>query len=185
MKEILRKMSKYKFAAIILSALLVTGPVVGQQLDTSNCAVVPYASLPDWTRIRMWADDHHLSLKPADLDKQEIATVFRFCRESVAGYNKRMDTTSRYKQSMKDRKFNPYKYKVDTSLLYFVQMIPVMQPNGDKMVFVICVCMRDWLPKDDLRKNTLEGIDFGTCHFQFKVNLATGKVFDMWVDGEG
>ena len=132
----------------------------------------------------MWADDHHLSLKPAGLDKKGIAAIFKVCRECVADYNKRIDTIPWFKRSMEDTSFNPYRYKVDPSLQYFVQMVPVTEQNGDKMVFVICICTRDFPVNDDLRKKTLEGIDFGTCHFQFKVDLTTGKVFDIWVDGD-
>ena len=100
---------------------------------------------------------------PANLSKAELSQIEKLIAGRVTEYNK----------TAKGRKIK-YPGK------YFKQFIAVINPRGEKVVWVNCMCevIGDWSKRIDF---TLDG---GTCYFRIQINLTTNTVYDFNTNGE-
>lgn len=66
---------------------------------------------------------------------------------------------------------------------YRTQCIAVINKNGEKEVWMNCFCKRveDLI---DLRNQVVDVADGGSCFMQMKVNLTSGRCYDVRFNGE-
>lgn len=64
---------------------------------------------------------------------------------------------------------------------YKRQYVPVMRPNGEKEVWVNCLCDESG---QEWRHSVRQVMDGGNCFFQMKINLSQRRHFDFFVNGE-
>ncbi|OQP47724.1 hypothetical protein [Niastella populi] len=105
------------------------------------------------------------TFKAATLTQTECQLVDSFLLVCVANYNNSLDKD--HKQWSIDLKKRNYRK----------QLIVVTNKNGQKEVWVNCFCYT-W--GSDKWKTEILGVDDGgNCYFNFKINLATRKFYDM------
>jgi len=102
--------------------------------------------------------------KPSTVSVAEINDIEVFIKQQVVIYNK------------KGRGFIAKPEK------YFKQFIAIIDANGEKVVWVNCMCR----VIDDRWKKTIYTVfDGGSCYFQLKINLAKRVAYDFYTNGLG
>jgi hypothetical protein len=131
------------------------------QVDTSNTAIILFDkkySLPFDT-----------SFNPATLTQDDLNSIDSLLVACVANYN---NSLGKYNNllSIDLKKYN-----------YRKQLIAVTNSKGEKEVWVNCFC--DTWGSDKWKTEIMMVDDGGSCFFNFKINLATKKFYDLSVNG--
>ena len=129
--------------------------------DTSKTAII------EFNKKSIWPFDS--TFKAATLTQGELLTIDSFLVVCVTDYNTSLDKD--HKQWSIDLKKRNYRK----------QLIVVTNKNGEKEVWVNCFCYT-W--GSDKWKTEILGVDDGgNCYFNFKINLATKRYFELGVNG--
>jgi hypothetical protein len=132
------------------------------QFDTSRTAVIPFDQKGNYP--------FDNSYKPSQLTQQDINNVDSMLIACVTDYNNSLD--KEHKQwSIDLKKYN-----------YRKQLIAVTNKKGEKEVWVNCFC-NTW-GSDKWKTEIMHVNDGGNCYFNFKINLATKKFYELGVNGE-
>ena len=100
-------------------------------------------------------------------DMKQVETAFISC---VTDYNKALPNGQEA-------------YKIDwVATEYSKQLVAVTNSNLEKIVWVNCFCGN---LNEQLKTQILIVHDGGPCYFNFKINLTTGKYYDLLVNGFG
>lgn len=106
--------------------------------------------------------------QPAELSHAELRLVDSLMVNAVLAHNLTEIYETRYIDV------------ADTS--YRRQVIAVRNTHGEKVVWINCLCR----PDDDSWKTQITMVmDGGSCYFNLKINLATKKFYDFFVNGVG
>ena len=132
----------------------------GLRFDTSKTAII------EFNKKRRWPFDS--TFKAATLTQNELQLVDSLLLACVANYNKSLD--KKHKQWSIDLKNRNYRK----------QLIVVTNKSGQKEVWVNCFCTVD---NDRWKTRIFSVDDGGNCYFNFKLNLATKKYYDLGVNG--
>lgn len=132
------------------------------QVDTSKMAIIPFDKKGNYP--------FDNSFNPTTLTQDDISIVDSLFIACVTEYNKSLD------KDHKEWSIDLKKYS------YHKQIIAATNKNGDKEVWVNCFC-HTW-DNNNWKKDILMVQDGGSCYFNFKVNLATKKFYDLTVNGE-
>lgn len=142
------------------------------QIDTSEIAVLPFDTAQNWLFI---------DSKPVELTNADLTQIEKLLKECIDNYNPEQE-----------RQFNEIKTKDPSAKIYkkhFVidltrykrQYIAVTNDKGEKVVWVNCFCNAmgyDW------RKELFDVMDGGNCFFELKINLTTGKYYELNINGD-
>jgi hypothetical protein len=129
--------------------------------DTSKTAII------NFNKKSRWPFDS--TFEAATLTQNELQLVDSLLLTCVIDYNNSLDKD--HKQWSIDLKKRNYRK----------QLIVVTNKNGQKEVWVNCFCYT-W--GSDKWKTEILGVDDGgSCYFNFKIDLATKKYFDLGING--
>ena len=151
-----------------------------EHIDTAKYAVLKFD--PDEDRYIFGKDN-----KPADLSADEIAKIESVIARQVAVYNKKENATYDSLNKTIDRKKYGnakvyYSNAIDDPKKYYKQFITVINPKGQKEVWVNCFCDKQF-GDNDWKKSLVMVDDGGSCFFQLHFNLTTNKVIFFGVNG--
>ncbi len=121
--------------------------------DTSEIAIIPFN-----TNKFNFFDG---SYKQTTLTKEEMPIIEKLLFDSVNYYNNSLDT------DQKEMRINLRKVN------YKIQLMPALNKNGEKEVWVCCLC--DTKGRDLWKTEILNTDGEGTCYFNFMINLNTKK----------
>jgi hypothetical protein len=116
-----------------------------------------------------------VDLKPKDLAKLDSllkGTINKYNQEQELIY---IDEVNRHPLDSLDKRY----FVIDLKL-YKRQYVVTVNTNGEVEVWVNCFCSywdRDW------KKEVIYVCDGGNCYFNLKINLTTGKCYDLYVNG--
>jgi predicted small secreted protein len=140
------------------------------QLDSSSFAVLPFAENSEYL---------FKNAKPATLSAAEVSEIDSLLQKAIDAHNQAQE--EEYRKMVKavpaawSRRDNYF-----INLLHYKrQFIPVINPAGEKEVWVNCFCgsMSDW------RKRAVIVDDGGNCFFNIKINLTKANWYDLMVNG--
>jgi hypothetical protein len=130
------------------------------KVDTSKTAIIPLSKSGKWL-----FDNNYKSALLTQVEIDRIDSLILVC---VTDYNNSL------KQGYKQFSIDLAKHN------YRKQVVAATNRKGEKEVWVNCFC-RTW---DDRWKTDLMIVDDGgNCYFNFKINLATNKIFELGVNG--
>lgn len=132
------------------------------QIDTSETAIITF------DKKRNYSFDP--SYMQATLTQDDISSIDRLLIACVTDYNNSLD--EEHKGWSIDLKQNHYRK----------QLIAVTNSKGEKEVWVNCFC--DTWGNNNWKTSILLVHDGGNCYFNFKINLATKKFYNLRVNGE-
>jgi len=132
------------------------------QVDTSKTVIIQFDKTGSYP-----FDNSFSSTILTDNDINTIDSLFVAC---VTEYNNSLG------KDHKEWIINLKRYN------YYKQIIAVTNKKGDKEVWVNCFC-HTW-DNNNWKKEILMVKDGGNCYFNFKINLATKKFYDLTVNGE-
>ncbi|HEV7783473.1 MAG TPA: hypothetical protein VGO58_19500 [Chitinophagaceae bacterium] len=129
--------------------------------DTSRYTVIPFNERDKWL---------FNNAKPAELLPKEIGDVESLLADAMLEHNKMVKGVMVLKPLEK----------------YKLQLVPVTNEKGEKIVYVNCFCggnansyFKNW------RTELVMVDDGGSCFFNVKINLTTRKSYDLMVNGVG
>lgn len=142
------------------------------QIDTTVVAVLSFKTTPYWG----FKNNQPSNLTNDDL--QEIETILNKCikdykPEQERQFKKNNDKHPEYKLDKENFVINLSNYKR--------QYIATLNSKGEKEVWVNCFC-DPW--KKNWKKDLIMVDDGGNCYFNLKINLITGKYYELIVNGE-
>jgi hypothetical protein len=132
------------------------------QIDNSKTAVIAFDKKGNYP--------FDNTFNPASLTQKDIYYIDSLLIACVTDYNNSLDKD--HKEWSIDLKKNNYRK----------QLIAVTNKKGEKEVWVNCFC-HTW-DNSNWKTNILLVDDGGNCYFNFKINLATRKFYDLGVNGE-
>jgi hypothetical protein len=132
------------------------------QIDTSKTAIISFDKKGNYP--------FDNSFVPATLTQDDLNNIDSLLIACVTDYNNSLDKD--HKEWSIDLKKHNYRK----------QVIAVTNKKGEKEVWVNCFC-HTW-DNNNWKKDILLVHDGGNCYFNFKVNLATKKFYDLGVNGE-
>lgn len=132
------------------------------QIDTSKTAIISF------DKKRSYPFDN--SFTPTTLTRDDLNSIDSLLIACVTDYNNSLDKDHK-EWSIDLKKYN-----------YRKQIIAVTNKKGEKEVWVNCFC-HTW-DNNKWKKDILLVHDGGNCYFNFKINLATKKFYDLGVNGE-
>lgn len=106
--------------------------------------------------------------RPTALLADDIYEIEKIIKKEVDKYNK--------------NSFHQY-FFINNPNKYYKQFIAVINSNGEKEVWVNCLCSIQNEP--DWKSRIIAVEDGGSCYFQLKINLAEKIVYDFGVNGVG
>jgi hypothetical protein len=142
------------------------------QADTSLLAILPFDTTQHW----FFKDG-----QPTDLSSKELSQIEHILQKCISNYNPEQE--KRIEEINKEHpeyKLNKNAFIIDLSK-YKRQYVPVLNAKGEKEVWINCFC-NTW--NSDWKKNLIFVHDGGNCYFNVKVNLTTGKYYELIVNGE-
>ncbi len=107
--------------------------------------------------------------KPTSLSAYEINTIEKLIKQRVSIFNR--ESKIRYGESG----------LIKFPEKYFKQMVPVLNPNGEKEVWVYCSCE---VMDGYWKKGIGIVMDGGSCYFRLKINLTKGIVTMFGTNGD-
>lgn len=132
------------------------------QIDTSKTAIISFDKNGNYP--------FDNSFTPTTLTQDDLNSIDSLLIACVTDYNNSLDKDHK-EWSIDLKKYN-----------YRKQIIAVTNQKGEKEVWVNCFC-HTW-DNNNWKKDILLVHDGGNCYFNFKVNLATKKFYDLGVNGE-
>src|SRR5688572_21668365 len=142
------------------------------QADTSLFAILPFDTTQHW----FFKDG-----QPTGLSSKELSRIEHILKKCISDYNPEQE--KRIEEINKEHpeyKLNKDHFIIDLSK-YKRQYVPVLNAKGEKEVWINCFC-NTW--NSDWKKNVIFVHDGGNCYFNVKVNLTTGKYYELIVNGE-
>ncbi|WP_443938208.1 hypothetical protein [Pedobacter sp. MW01-1-1] len=142
------------------------------EIDTSIIVVLPFDTTQHW----IFKDG-----KPTDLttdDFQKIETVLTKCINDYNPYQEKQ--FKKINDKHPEYKLNKNHFIIDLTR-YKRQYVATTNSKGEKEVWVNCFC-DTW--DTDWRKNLNFVKDGGNCYFNLKINLTTGKYYELMVNGD-
>ena len=132
------------------------------QIDTSKTAIIPFDKKGNYP--------FDNSFNATTLTQQDIKIIDSLLIACVTNYNNSLDKYHK-------------EWSIDLQKIdYHKQIVAVTNKKGDKEVWVNAIC-HSW-DNNNWKKDILRVDDGGNCYFNFKVNLATKKFYDLTVNGE-
>lgn len=132
-----------------------------QQVDTSLITIIPFDNS------RYWLFDKTYS--PSNLTQNDIEEIEKLLIDCVNKYNSKLSSD------------NKQYFSIDlTKQKYRRQYVAVTNKNGDKEVWIICLCQTHG---DDWKTSIIMVDDGGNCYFNLKINLTKEKCYDLGVNG--
>ena len=129
--------------------------------DTSKTAIIPFDKKGNYP--------FDNSYKPTTLTQKDINSVDSLLIACVTDYNNSLDKDHK-EWSIDLKKYN-----------YRKQLIAVTNKIGEKEVWVNCFC-HTW-DSNKWKTEMMIVDDGGNCYFNFKINLATKKFYDLGFNG--
>ena len=142
------------------------------KIDTTKITILPF----DTTQYLIFKNN-----KPADLTKVDLQKIEKILTNWINEYNPVQE-----KQFIDINKRHP-EYKLDKKnfiidlTLYKRQYVATINSRGEKEIWVNCFCTthnKNWKTERIIIK------DGGNCYFSLKVNLTTGKYYELLVNGD-
>ena len=133
------------------------------QIDTEKTTVIPFAPA---TMSYPFSNAYKSSV----LNQSDIYAIETLLITCVADYNKSLKSGRAYREI----DLNKHNYRK--------QLMAVVNAKGEKEVWVNCFC-NTW-GSDKWKREIVVVMDGGSCYFNFKINLATKKVYNLRVNGE-
>jgi len=141
-------------------------------VDTTLIAILPY----DSSLYGFGKDCNQIELTTNDL--AIIETLLKKC---IDEYNPEKEKEfNEVNSSHPEYNYSKMNFVIDLKR-YKRQYIPMINNSGEKVVWINCFCNtwdKNW--KNDL----IIVMDGGNCYFNLKINLTTGKYYDLMVNGE-
>ena len=148
---------------LLFSFLCVSGSLHGKSLD-SIYVVFNY----DTSMRQIWVADFPLNAKSTHLNEKEVKQIDKIPTECIEKHN-----TVQRKEFEKLKGGNP-NAKVDRYLIslngYKIQLVPFMNPKGEKEVWLNAFCKPVWQWKTVLFDPDIVA-DGGSHYFHVKINL--------------
>jgi hypothetical protein len=132
------------------------------QIDSSNTAIIQFSKKGNFP--------FDNSFMPTTLTKEDLNSIDSLLVVCVTEYNNSLDKN--HKEWSIDLKKNNYRK----------QIIAVINKKGEKEVWLNCFCHIN--ENSNWRTEILGVDDGGNCYFNFKLNLATKKFYELGVNGE-
>ena len=104
------------------------------------------------------------NVKSATISLAEIREIEKLIKKRIDIYNK------------------GNQWPIIKSEKYFKQFITVINPSGEKIVWVNCMCQ---VIDDYWKKHIPHVSDGGSCYFRLKINLSRNEVYDFYTNGLG
>ncbi len=140
--------------------------------DSSIIAILPF----DTTRHLIFKDNKAADLSPEDLQKIEkiLAKCIKdYNPEQEKQFKKNCDKHPEYKLYKKDFIIDIKRYKR--------QYMATINSKGEKEIWINCFCNTHNL---NWRKQIISVRDGGNCYFNLKINLTTGRYYELMVNGD-
>lgn len=132
-----------------------------QPVDTSLIAIIPYDNSRNWLFDKTYS--------PSTLTEDDIEKIERLITDCVNNYNKKLSTE------------NKQYFSIDlTKEKYKRQYVAVTNKNGDKEVWINCLCQ---IHGNYWKTSIIMVDDGGNCYFNLKINLTKEKCYDLGVNG--
>lgn len=142
------------------------------QVDTSVFVVLPFDSKLDWV---------FKTGKPTELNSEDLLKVDSILNKCISDYNPKQE-----KQFQKINSLHPESNLDKNNFIielsrYKRQYIPIINSKGEKEVWVNCFCGQ-W--SSSSKTSPVIVMDGGNCFFNLKINLKTGKYYELIVNGD-
>jgi hypothetical protein len=111
--------------------------------------------------------------KPSDINKQEIESIYILIGKAISDY---------HLKNASENTLNQKNYEIDLSN-YKIQLIPVINPKGEKEIFVNCICLTS-SEINNWENGIIIVLDGGKCYFQLKISLKKNKYYNFMINGE-
>ncbi|MBS1753075.1 MAG: hypothetical protein JST34_03410 [Bacteroidetes bacterium] len=132
-----------------------------QPVDTSLIAIIPFDKSRDWLFDKTYS--------PSTLTKSDIEKIERLMTDCIDKYNNKLSSD------------NKQYFSIDlTKEKYKRQYVAVINKNGDKEVWINCLCQTHG---NDWKTSIIMVDDGGNCYFNLKINLTKDKCYDLGVNG--
>ena len=142
------------------------------EIDTSKIAILPFETSQYWV---------FKNCKPAELNSSDLKSIDTILQECIDNYNpKKEKEFNESKKQSPNQRFEIKHFTIDLTR-YKRQYVAVTNEKGEKEVWVNCFCTtfnQDW------KKVLIFVKDGGNCFFNLKINLTTGKYYELMVNGE-
>ena len=159
-----------------------------EKIDTSKYAILKF----DKNRFKYLDYYFDINSKPTPLTLKDIKTIEALIEKCTSDYNKQQQIywqpiIEKQPEKFPDPSAIIHGNDIKNPLLYYKQLIAVIDKNGEKIVFVNCFCSKEMKSSTNDPSYWKRGIimvdDGGNCFFQLKVNLTTNKVDHFRVNG--
>jgi hypothetical protein len=140
--------------------------------DTSSIVILPYDTSLYWIC---------RDCKPAELTSQDFENIENLLIKCIDEYNPEQEKRFReIKSKYPEQNFEISQFTIDLKR-YNRQYIAMTNINGEKVVWINCVCDTY---NDDWRKVPIIVNDGGNCFFKLNINLTKRSYFELSVNGE-
>jgi hypothetical protein len=142
-------------------------------VDSSVVAILPFDStLYNWV---------FKNKRPTDLSTKDLQNIESILNKCINDYNPHLERYfNELKEKHPNRKINKKNFTIDLAN-YRRQYLPAINSKGEKEVWVNCFCDKrtpNW------RNEVVFVNDGGNCYFNLKINLTTGKYYELRVNGD-
>lgn len=132
-----------------------------QPVDTSIIAIIPFDKSRDWLFDKTYS--------PSTLTQNDIGKIETLMTACIDKYNNKLSPD------------NKQYFAIDlTKEKYKRQYVAVTNKNGDKDVWINCLCQTHG---DNWKTSIIMVDDGGNCYFNLKINLTKEKYYDLGVNG--
>jgi len=132
-----------------------------QPVDTSLIVMIPFDSSRDWLFDKTYS--------ASTLTQNDIEKIERLMTDFINKYNNKLSPD------------NKQYFSIDlTKQKYKRQYVAVTNKNGDKEVWINCLC---GTRGNDWKTSIVMVEDGGNCYFNLKINLTKDKCYDLSVNG--
>ena len=141
-------------------------------IDTSLIAILPFDTTQHWI---------FKGNKPTSLTNDDLLKIETVLNDFIKDYNP--DQERQFKEinhKHPEYKLDKRNFIIDLAR-YKRQYIATINAKGEKEVWINCFCNthnRNW------RQQIIGVRDGGNCYFNLKINLTTGKYYDLMVNGD-
>jgi hypothetical protein len=137
------------------------GSLPHAQFDTSLIAVIPF----NQNSSSVFDKDS----KPSTLAEDDFKNLDSLLASCITAYNNSLDELRKHQ-------------RIDlTKTRYYKQLIVVINKNGEKEVWLNCLC--NTRGGDAWRTKIIMVDDGGNCYFNLRINLTTKKYYNLMVNG--
>jgi len=147
-----------------------------QQLDRYTTISSVVAILPfDTTQYWVFRDS-----KPTDLTNEDLQKIDSIINKFSSDYNPNQEREFKENNDKHPEfKLEKKNFIIDMTR-YKRQYVAILNSKGEKEVWVNCFCAAG---NQNWKKNLIFVQDGGNCYFNLKINLTTGKYYEVIVNG--